>query len=206
MKLWSNGFSGMILSVWTREYPNETQTTDGNCGGDGECRDPDVPGRQLDSVTGTVLSDCGLCGPPAVSVSCYGDLQRSCEAGIARRGAAFVIAALPAVCLCTLGSAAIAPGLLPNAQSDWIAPGNDPTRGGEKCGQVSPAAFGRSVIAVMFLLNPREEKTRQRPGRRFLRSWRGRVDARRQEWTLRYGFGRTGSKAVSGPTLAESTT
>ena len=195
----------MILSVWTREYPNETQTTDGNCGGDGECRDPDVSGRQRDSVTGTVLSDCGLRRPPAVSVSCYGDLQTSCEVGIPRRYTAFVIAALPVVCLSAEGSVAFAPGLMPVAQSVWIAPGNDPKRGGEKCGRVSSSAIGRSFVEIMLLLNPREEETRQRPGRRLLRGWRGRVDVRRRESILRYGSDRTDSKAVSGATLAEST-
>ena len=195
----------MILSVWTREYPNETPTTDGNRGGDGECRDPDVSGRQLDSVAGTVLSDCGLCRPPSVSVSCYGDLPRSCEVGVARRYAAFVIAALPVVCLGAEGSVASAPGLMPAAQSVWIAPGNDPKRGGEKCEKVSRAPIGRSVPGIVFLLPPRERETHQLPARLCLRNWRGRADVRRWKSFLRYEFGRTRSKAVPGSTLTEST-
>ena len=116
----------------------------------------------------------------------------ACEVGMARRRTAFVTAVLPIVCLGAEASAA-------------FAPGHDPMRNDEKYGRQSRSAFGRSVPQIMSLLNPRERVTRQRPGRRFLRTWQGSVDVRRRESFLRYGTGGTRSKAVPRPTRAEST-
>ncbi len=191
-----------------QQVGNDTvQDASRSLGGDQGCPDPGVPGPQLDSVSRAVPSSphCGLRGPPGVSVPYYGELQGTCEAVGTRRRADLVMPVLPVVHLSAKGSAAFASGPMPFVGSDVIVPRNDPKRRGEKCGRVPSAAIRRSVLGIVFIPNPEQGETRQRSGRRGLRSWRGRVCAGRRESFSRYGSGRTRSKTAPGAALAEST-
>ena len=123
----------------------------------------------------------------------------------ARRRTDLVMAGLPVVCLGAAGSAAFASGLMSLSQSGVIVLRNDPKRRGEKCGRVPGAAIRRSVLGIVFILNPQQGETRQWAGRRFLQSWRGRVRAARRESFPRSASGRMRSKVVPGAALAEST-